>query len=42
METAQSLYTASGMEAIDCSRALLTCGEENLYYLSLIHISSGR
>lgn len=32
METAQALYTASGMEAIDCSRALLTCGEENLYY----------
>lgn len=32
METAQALYAASGMEAIDCSRALLTCGEENLYY----------
>ena len=32
METAQTLYDASGMGPIDCSRALLTCGEEGLYY----------
>ena len=32
METAQTLYEASGMVPIDCSRALLTWGEEGLYY----------
>ena len=40
METAQTLYDASGMVPIDCSRALLTCEEEGLYYKTDHHWTS--